>query len=106
MDVMNGLKEDHRGKVIAACGTGKTLTALWISERLNARSVLFVAPSLALIQQTLREWSDQASVPFRYQCICSDRTVVSEDDNRFADDIGDIAVEEADFPVTTSTSPL
>ena len=36
--VVNGFQDHDRGRLIMACGTGKTLTALWIAERLaNSR---------------------------------------------------------------------
>ena len=40
-----------------ACGTGKTLTSLWIKEALNAKRTLVLVPSLGLLSQTLREWT-------------------------------------------------
>ena len=41
-------KTKDRGKMIMPCGTGKSLTAFWISEKLKARSILIAVPSLAL----------------------------------------------------------
>ncbi|MBI4574619.1 MAG: DEAD/DEAH box helicase family protein, partial [candidate division NC10 bacterium] len=65
-----------RGRLIMACGTGKTLTALWITERLATREVLVLVPSLALMRQTLREWAANTSLPpLDCLCICSDETV-------------------------------
>jgi superfamily II DNA or RNA helicase len=96
-DLESGLHSHDRGKLLAACGTGKTLVALWCTERINARSVLFLAPSLALIRQTLSEWAKSANVPFSYLCVCSDATVDSEIDE-------DLLIEdptEIDVPVTT-----
>jgi hypothetical protein len=52
-DIKNGFKDSDRGKLIAACGIGKTLIALWLVEARNDQSVLFLAPSLQLIRQTL-----------------------------------------------------
>ncbi|MFT4803934.1 MAG: putative helicase [Psychroserpens sp.] len=105
-DVILGFSENDRGKVIAACGTGKTLTSLWISEALDSKTILFVAPSLSLIKQTLTEWSDQIKQPFRYVCICSDRTVASENEDRFNDEIGDLEIKDVDFSVTTDSNEL
>ena len=45
-----------RTKYIAACGTGKTMVGLYVSEALNPRSVIVFLPTLALIRQTLIEW--------------------------------------------------
>jgi predicted helicase len=63
-----------RGKLIMACGTGKTYTALQIAENeTNANGfVLFLVPSIALLGQTLREWSNDAKNPINAICICSD----------------------------------
>lgn len=96
-EVLDGFLNADRGKLLAACGTGKTLTALWIKESLDCHVVLFVAPNLALIKQTLESWMPQASKPFSYLCVCSDETVAqmgNEDD--FVADISYI-----DVPVTT-----
>ena len=59
-----GLAEADRGKLIMACGTGKTLTALRIAEDLVGSSghVLFLVPSLAHMAQTVREWCADADV--------------------------------------------
>ena len=99
-DVVAGFKKDDRGKLIAACGTGKTLTALWITEKMANDTVLFLAPSLALIKQTLESWADQAKFPFSYLCVCSDKTVSSDLDD------GDISTSELNVPVTTTPSEI
>jgi predicted helicase len=51
--IQNG---NARGKLIMPCGAGKSLTAFWITEALNAKTVIVAVPSLALIQQTLPDW--------------------------------------------------
>ncbi len=99
-DVVAGFKKDDRGKLIAACGTGKTLTALWITEKMENDTVLFLAPSLALIKQTLESWADQAKFPFSYLSVCSDKTVSSDLDD------GDISTSELNVPVTTTPSEI
>ena len=65
-----------------ACGTGKTLVALWAAEQENPKTVLVLVPSLILLQQTLREWSQQTNWgnSFSYLCVCSDPTVGLKDD--------------------------
>ena len=60
---------------IMACGTGKTLVALWAAERMRASRILVLLPSLALLRQTLHEWLHETSLPFPYLCVCSDPTV-------------------------------
>ncbi|MDT0538868.1 type ISP restriction/modification enzyme [Croceitalea sp. P059] len=66
-------KEHDRGKLIMACGTGKTFTALRIAEHeTNGKGlILFLVPSIALIGQTLNEWTAQARNPINAICICS-----------------------------------
>lgn len=100
-DCVNGFKEHDRGKLIAACGTGKTLAALWITEAINTKTVLFLAPSLALIKQTLESWSDNASESFSFLCVCSDSTVSND-----VDDAWDISIEDLSVPVTTSAEAI
>lgn len=58
-----------------ACGSGKTLVALWTTERLRARTVLVLLPSLALVRQTLHEWLHETSwSDVQFLCVCSDPT--------------------------------
>ena len=54
-----------------ACGTGKTLAACFFAEKLQARRVLVLVPSLSLLAQTLREWATASE--FRYLAVCSTR---------------------------------
>ncbi len=77
--VKEGLKTTDRGQVLMACGTGKTLTSLWIKERLGAEEVLVLLPSLSLLSQTLKEWNAAASIPFKWICVCSDKSVAKID---------------------------
>lgn len=100
-DVVKGFESNNKGKLIAACGTGKTLTALWITEELQDEKILFLAPSLALIKQTLEAWADQTKAPFTYMCVCSDRTVSSE-----IEDEGDITIKDFNIPVTTDPTEI
>ena len=81
-DVHNYLKNNNRGKLIMACGTGKTFTSLRIAENETAGSglVLFLVPSIALLGQTLREWNNQRVKPLHAICICSDSGVSKTDD--------------------------
>src|SRR5262249_44015784 len=51
------LSHSNRAHVVMACGTGKTLVALWAVEQLKPKTVLVLVPSLTLLQQTLDEWS-------------------------------------------------
>ncbi len=87
-NVAKGLKESgSRGKLIMACGTGKTLTALRIAEQMfgNGGRVLYLMPSLALMSQTIHAWTIDAELTLRAFAICSDSQVgkrkKSQDDN-------------------------
>ena len=75
-NVMQGLKKHDRGKLIMACGTGKTLTSLHIAEQYAGvgKTVLYAVPSISLILQTMREWSENANIKHNYIVICSDKS--------------------------------
>jgi len=75
-DVLAGLADHARGQLLMPCGTGKTFTALQVAERLVREDgvVLFLAPSISLLAQTLREWSADAQRPLRSVVVCSDAT--------------------------------
>ena len=75
--VVRGFRAVDRGQLIMACGTGKTLAACFLAEKLAARRVLVLVPSLSLLAQTLREWA--AASEFAYLAVCSDETVAGED---------------------------
>ena len=79
-NVVSGLSNAARGQLIMACGTGKTLTSLWIKEKIQSEQTLVLVPSLSLLSQTLREWTATASSPFKWLCVCSDATVANQDD--------------------------
>jgi predicted helicase len=67
-----------------ACGTGKTLIAGWVREAMKAGCALFMAPSNALLAQTLQEWRQNSATPFEALAVCSDVSVADGDD---ADDL-------------------
>jgi superfamily II DNA or RNA helicase len=106
VDIVAGLQQYSRGKLIAACGTGKTLTALWISEarELGASKVLFFAPSISLVGQTVKEWVQHKNRDFDYLCVCSDQTIVSDLED--GEENSDIAAEDLDFQVTTTAAEV
>lgn len=97
--VVGGMKATDRGQLLMACGTGKTLTALWIDESLCASRTLVIVPSLSLLGQTLRAWTAQSEHPFEYLAVCSDQTVVSEDN--FISWTSDLGI-----PVTTDPAAV
>ncbi|MFP6202688.1 type ISP restriction/modification enzyme [Helicobacter pylori] len=67
--------KNARGKLIMACGTGKTYTSLKIMETLEPKITLFLAPSIALLSQTFREYAKEKSEPFYASIVCSDDKV-------------------------------
>ena len=100
-DVSKGLETADRGKMIMACGTGKTFTSLKIAEAVagKGRRVLFMVPSLALMSQTVREWTNDTETPIRAFAVCSDAHVGKR--RKSADDIAEIEVHDLAFPATT-----
>lgn len=100
-DVRTGLAVADRGKMIMACGTGKTFTALKIAEDLagKGKRVLFMVPSLALMSQTVREWTNDTETPIRAFAVCSDAHVGKRRKN--TDDIAEIEIHDLAFPATT-----
>lgn len=104
--VINGLKEADRGKLILACGTGKTFTSLRIAETMagKGKKVLFLVPSLALLSQTLNEWTQQAKIPLKNFAVCSDSDVGKR--NKSDDDRVIATRSDLDFPSTTNARSL
>lgn len=99
-DVLKGLEANDKGQLIMACGTGKTLTALWITEHLDSQTTLVLVPSLNLLSQTLTEWAHNTSTKWSYICVCSDDTVNKEDDQPINTTV------DLPYPVTTKPSEI
>ncbi|KEO54689.1 DEAD/DEAH box helicase [Thioclava indica] len=104
--VRTGLATDDRGKLIMACGTGKTFTSLKIAEDLVGKGgrVLFMVPSLALMSQTVREWTNDTETPLRSFAVCSDAQVGKR--RVGADDAAEIDAHDLAFPATTNPERL
>lgn len=98
--VLKGFEGANRGQMIMACGTGKTLTALFIHEKLSAASTLVLVPSLSLLAQTLREWTANAKVGFDFLPVCSDETVALDPDAVVSN------TSDLGFPVTTDAEQI
>ncbi|RVZ52651.1 DEAD/DEAH box helicase [Helicobacter pylori] len=102
-EAINATKEyfsnpkNTRGKLIMACGTGKTYTSLKIMEALDPKITLFLAPSIALLSQTFREYAQEKSEPFYASIVCSDDKVGKSKD----EDNDDIKFSE--LPIKAST---
>ena len=111
-NVLAGFKLHDRGKMIMACGTGKTYTSLKIAETIAGKSgrVLMLVPSLALMSQTIREWFSDSEIQLRAIAVCSDTQVgKSPRARRSADKIdadADIDVCDLTIPVTTDFQEL
>lgn len=101
-DAIRHFASNDRGKLIMACGTGKTFTSLKIVESMLPKggTVLFLVPSIALLSQTLREWKNEASVGFRAYAVCSDSKVGKRSS------LEDIQVPDLAYPATTNTKKL
>ena len=99
-DVLNGFKDSDHGKLIMACGTGKTFTALRIAEEIAGVGgrVLYLVPSIGLFAQAMREWAEQQAIPHRYIGICSDTKAGRTDE--------DASLYELEFPVTTDETVI
>ena len=98
--VIEGLRQHDRGKMIMACGTGKTFTALRIAEQQAGANgtVLFLTPSISLLSQSLLDWANDADVPLKTFAVCSDTKA-----GRRSNDDEDIS--PYDLRDTPSTNP-
>ena len=99
-------KTADRGKLIMACGTGKTFNSLRIAENeTNGKGlVLFLVPSIALLGQTLREWSADANEPINAVCICSDPEISRKKTKN--DDSDSFSVVDLALPASTNVKDI
>lgn len=104
--VVHGLVTADRGKLIMACGTGKTMTALKIAETLAGagKRVLFLVPSLSLLSQTLTEWTQESETLLHSFAVCSDSDVGKK--RKKEDDMVQTFVHELRYPATTDSARL
>lgn len=103
-DTLAGFNKHDRGKLIMACGSGKTFTALRIAERLAGAggNVLFLTPSISLLSQSLRDWTNDATVPLKPFAVCSDASASNLRD----DDNDDISPFDLPLPASTDANTL
>lgn len=103
--VRAGFAAADRGKLVMACGTGKTFTSLRIAEELAGPGgrVLFLVPSISLLSQSLTEWSIEAELPLRTFAVCSDVKVGKRTGPDAAEDI---PVVDLALPATTDAARL
>ncbi|MEO8024232.1 DEAD/DEAH box helicase family protein [Polaromonas sp.] len=98
----DGFTESDRGKLIMACGTGKTFTALKITEKFVPKGgiALFLVPSISLLSQTLREWTAETEISMQSFAVCSDSKVGKRNESE------DISAHDLAFPATTDIQKL
>ena len=101
--VLIGFQSSDKGKLVMACGTGKTFTSLKIAESMvpSGGMILFLSPSIALVSQSLSEWTREAENPFRAFAVCSDSKV-----GKKKDPFEDIRVHDLAYPATTDPVKL
>ncbi|WP_274967723.1 type ISP restriction/modification enzyme [Succinimonas amylolytica] len=103
--ILTGFKTVNRGKLIMACGTGKTFTSMKLTEEYVGAGgfVLFLVPSLALLSQTLADWKRQCSLHINAFAVCSDSTT-GKSDPLDLDDL--ISLSQLSYPATTDAKSL
>ena len=99
-DVVSGFESSDRGKLVMACGTGKTFVALRIAEAIAGIGgrALYLVPSISLLSQAMREWATQRKIPHRYIGVCSDTRAGRQSE--------DASFEELEIPVTTDPEAI
>lgn len=99
---INGFTEQDRGKLIMACGTGKTFTSQLVAEEMVGAdgTVVVFAPSISLLSQTLKEWAAWSSVPMTPFAVCSDSRAGARGDQE------DISPFDLVVPPTTDPETL
>ena len=101
-DVIEGLEHHDRGRLIMACGTGKTFTALRIAERFvpDGEAILFLAPTIALVSQARREWLTHTTRPLSSLVVCSDPYAGGRNEQE------DISISELECPVVSNPEEI
>lgn len=104
--VISGFADVDRGKLIMACGTGKTFTGLKIAEQQVGAGgrVLFLVPSLSLLSQTLTEWTQESAVPLHSFAVCSDSKVGKK--RQKDEETAQLLTHELRYPATTEPDQL
>lgn len=96
-------QQHDRGQLIMACGTGKTITSLRLTEEMlpEGSLVLFLAPSISLVAQTMRVWANQSKRDLRCAVVCSDETASNAEGDTWESSLSDIP-----YPATTDPAAL
>lgn len=97
-----------RGKLVMACGTGKTFTSLkLIEQELQGKGlVLFLVPSIALLGQSLNDWMGDAETPIKAICICSDSRASRKIKRGNASDELDDSIVDLALPASTKVDSI
>ena len=98
--------KQSRGKLLMPCGTGKSLTAFWIAQALNAKTTLVVVPSLSLVKQSVEDWTQEfvaqnVTPAPEWLCVCSDKSVGNVSKDEFVGSVYDLGL-----PVTTDSNEI
>lgn len=97
-NILKGFETEDRGKLIMACGTGKTFTSLKLAETFGSgKTILFLAPSISLVSQNIKEWLLETSVTIGCIPVCSDSSVGKKEEDSIGDDL-------TEFQYTASTN--
>ena len=102
-ETLDGFETHDRGKLIMACGSGKTFTALRIAEQVAGvgGTVLFLTPSISLLSQSLIDWANDAVLPLKPIAVCSDTRA-----GRRRSDDEDISPYDLTEPASTDPGEL
>ena len=95
---------NSKGKLIMPCATGKSLTAFWIAQAIDAKKVIVAVPSLNLVKQSLNDWTKEYlahGITPEWLCICSDESAGKVDIDEFNSDIYDLGI-----PTTTNKDEI
>lgn len=100
--VKQELSKTDRCSMIMACGTGKTLTSLRLTEEMlgEGGTVLFLAPSISLVSQTMREWVNQVRTPINVYVVCSDGKASKLSEESYGQ------LSDIPFPATTNSKTV
>lgn len=95
-----------RGRMLMPCGTGKSLTAFWIANKLKARSIIVAVPSLALIKQSLEDWTREFTAQNesprpQWLVICSDESTAKLEKDEFVSNAYSLGI-----PTTTDINEI
>ena len=99
--VLGAFKKEDRCNLVMACGTGKTIAALAITEKLAPKSAIVFMPSLSLINQFMKEWVALTNYEnYKMLAVCSDDEVTDGIERE------GILLEKINFPTTNDTSRI